>query len=287
MQPVRSSLPQLPVTNHHRFAFSLLELMVAIALVVVVLLISLPAYRSYREKTNGYRCMANLRQMGAATMQYAAEHQNELPYYYYLTADGKPGSGAITGTWFYNLAPYLGVPRTEGLDPARASGERTMLGTAGARIGKPCVFTCPGHRPEEGNVSWLPEPMTFPSDRPVSYAPSFSIKQTERPRILADGAQVFPIRLNEIRHPGSKGWLMDSPVANTLNMSANRWQPPEKYEDNWPYRAFTRHDGGGNVLFFDGHVRWMALRTFTEPASALPQKVRLYFNPWRDPAQDH
>ncbi|HWL52892.1 MAG TPA: DUF1559 domain-containing protein [Chthoniobacteraceae bacterium] len=270
-----------------RSGFSLLELMIAIALVLTVLLISLPVYRSYRERSNGYRCMANLRQMGAATMQYAAEHNNELPYYYYITASGSGGSGAITGTWFYNLAPYLGVPRTEGLDPNKASTERTLLGTAAARIGKPCVFTCPSHRPEEGNVSWTPEPMTFPSDRPVSYAPSFTIKQTSRPRILADGTQVFPIRLNEIQHPGSKGWLMDSPVANTLNMSVNRWKPPQEYQDNWPYRAFTRHDGGGNVLFFDGHVRWMALKDFTEPAdSTLTKMVSLYFNPWRDPALD-
>ncbi len=261
--------------------------MVVIALVMTILLISLPAYRSYRERSNGYRCMANLRQMGAATMQYAGEHRNELPYYYYITGEGKGGSGALTGTWFYNLAPYLGVPRTEGLDPNKPYGERTMLGTVAGRIGKPCVFTCPAHRPEEGNESWKPEPMSFPSDRPVSYAPSFSIKQTDRAVELADGTKIYPIRLNEIQYPGSKGWLMDSPVANTLNMSVNRWKPRSEYEDNWPHTAFTRHQEGGNVLFFDGHVRWMALKSFTQPAnSTLSKMILLYFNPWRDPALD-
>ncbi|HWL53362.1 MAG TPA: type II secretion system protein [Chthoniobacteraceae bacterium] len=268
-------------------AFSLLELLLAITVVAVIALFGFSGFRHLRERTADAQCVTNLRQLGAATLAYVADHRGELPYYYYQNDLGGAGSGTLTGTWYYNLAPYVGVPRVEGLDPVRASSERVRLGTPEERIGAPCVFTCPAHRTDESTRLWLPHPMTFPSQCPVSYAPSLKLRQTERAVIYPDGTPVYPNRLADIPYPASKAWLMDAPMPSQLNVTPERWKPREEYEENWPRQAFTRHHGGGNILFFDGHIQWLPLETFIQPANgSLPKTVNLYFDPWRDPVLD-
>lgn len=271
--------------------FSLLEILVVLVVVALLFVIAFSTYGNLQDRAVSSACASNLRQIGVATMAYAADHNNYLPYYYY-EANNTGGSGAITGTWFYNLAPYLNVPRTE-VAGIGASTERTYLGKPGNRIASPCVFTCPGHRPTESNNSWKPAPMTFPSERPVSYAPPLEARGPRSQRGSSGwrdhptGVRYYPVTLAEIHYPGSKIWISDSPVADVLNVSEGRWNPPTAQATNWARQGFTRHANGGNALFYDGHVEWIPLRTFTDPANgSLSKTIHLYFNPFRAPELD-
>lgn len=273
-------------------AFSLIELLIAIAVIAALLLITIPALRSAREKSTGYRCVSNLKQIGAATMQYAADNRNELPYYYYLTDSGGTGSGAYTGTWYYNLAPYLAVPHTH-LSHKGINEERVRLGTKEQRITGPCVFTCPGHRTTESNMQWKPTPMTWPADKPVSYAPPLEARGSISPRGLngpemhPSGVLCYPVRMTEILYPSQKIWISDSGRPDLLNTSDSRWQTKDVQTENWARQGFTRHHEGGNALFYDGHVEWLPLSTFIHPANgSLAKTAKLYFNPYRNPADD-
>lgn len=276
--------------RYHR-AFSLMELLVCIAGIVTLASLSMMGIGRLRERSTGYKCMANLRQIAAATAQFAADNRNELPYYYYLTESGGTGSGASTGTWYYNIAPYLGVPRTE-ISGAYASTERTYLGTASHRIAAPIVLTCPGHKKTESAQYWDP-PMSFPSTRPVSYAPSLGVRGnlTERgklgPQTHWTGTPYYSVKLTEIPYPNRKIWISDSPNPTALNTTETRWQDSTEYKENWARQAFTRHSEGGNVLFFDGHIEWLSLKSFlNHPGRTLRQRAQLYFETYRDPALD-
>lgn len=275
-----------------RHAFSVLELMIVLGLMMVLLLIALPGVRYFRERSQGISCMTNLRQIGAATFQYAAEHQNQLPFIYYTAANGAGGSGALTGAWYYNLAPYLGVPRTEVSDPGKASWERMLLGTPQERIGRPCVFTCPGHRASETNDTWKPQPMSWPAECPVSYAPPLSARSQAHQKGLPgklhpSGVELYPVKLSEIPYPSQKIWISDSATPSTLNTTAARWQSSEDYTGgNYPRQGFTRHNEGGNALFYDGHVEWLALSTFITGKTIHNRAINLYFATYRDPALD-
>lgn len=263
-----------------RQAFTIVELVVAVTIIGLLALLTIVAATSYRHHSNAIRCTNNLRSIGAATTVYAGEHRGELPYYYYKTNE-KAGSGAIGGTWYYNLAPYLGVSRTEVETPS-AHSERTRLGTASQRITAPCVFTCPAHKPEESRASWKPVPMTWPSDVPVSYAPPTYAKKSPDFADMEDG-KLYARRLSDVRYPSRKIWLADSPTPTVLNTSAGRWSPDGGSEYNFPYQGFTRHKMGGNALFFDGHIEWLSVTTFTNyPAGKNP--ITRYFNTDIDPS---
>lgn len=274
-------------------AFSLTELLVIIGIIALLSLLAFPALEKMQGHGNSAKCMANLRQLGSATTLYVAEHQNELPFYYYQPSEGASGSGAVPGTWFYNLAPYLSVPRTEVDNPAIASEERTLLGTPSQGISGPCVFTCPAHGRNESPEKWSPRPMTFPTRIPVSYAPSLVLgaslrapSQSHRGTPHPSGYIMYPLRFQEIVAPSKKIWLMDSPIPHFMNTSSSRWTKDRENTYNFPYQAFTRHEGAGNVLFFDGHVERLPLTAFTKYPLGIDKALGRYFNPLREPSLD-
>ena len=60
-------------------AFTLLEVSVAAAIVIVLAAISVPAYSRITQTARAAACMSNLRQIGAAVNLYAADHNQTLP----------------------------------------------------------------------------------------------------------------------------------------------------------------------------------------------------------------
>jgi prepilin-type N-terminal cleavage/methylation domain-containing protein len=62
-----------------RRAFTLLEVLVVVAIIAVLALVGVPAYRRYQEKGRATACMQHLRQLGAALNFYLADHQGIMP----------------------------------------------------------------------------------------------------------------------------------------------------------------------------------------------------------------
>ncbi len=277
-----------------RAGATLLEGLVVLVVLGVLAALLLPVLGNMRARNAQVTCVNNLRQLGAATFQYAADHRQLLPAYAIDAGHGPPGQSLVTagttaGLWFYNLAPYVGVPRRE-VDGYSAL-ERMELGATAAGIEKPCIFTCPAHSRKESNFYWTPDPMTWPSTIPVSYSTNaFHIGAAasaggytgEADRVVRG----FP--LSSVVAPGRKIWLMDCADAyGAIVSSQGRWSPQGDRNYNTLYQGFTRHSEGGNALFFDGHVEWLPLTTFTEPANgSFDRTILLYFAPLRHPSQD-
>ena len=62
-----------------RGAFSLLDLLVAIAIIGVLMTIMLPVLTHAKESTRRVVCRSNVRQFGLAIALYASEHKDRLP----------------------------------------------------------------------------------------------------------------------------------------------------------------------------------------------------------------
>jgi len=67
-------------TRARRLGFTLVELLVVVALLAVLMSLLLPALGRVREQAKGVKCLSNLRQLGVAAMAYANDNERHLPY---------------------------------------------------------------------------------------------------------------------------------------------------------------------------------------------------------------
>lgn len=96
----------LPVPRRSDVAFSMVEVLVTISLLVFLLALLMPGLGAARERARRVVCANNLRQWGAAAQYYRDENDDYLP------TEGTFLRGGIAkpGTWFNELPPLLGLP---------------------------------------------------------------------------------------------------------------------------------------------------------------------------------
>jgi len=99
-----------------RFGFTLVELLVVIAVIAILAAMLLPALGQAKEKAKTVSCLNNLKQIMTGIIMYAHEHDDELP-----PAEIHPGNGGpYQESWPAILA-------NAGLTPAPVSGSYVTL----------------------------------------------------------------------------------------------------------------------------------------------------------------
>jgi prepilin-type N-terminal cleavage/methylation domain-containing protein/prepilin-type processing-associated H-X9-DG protein len=89
-----------------REGFTLVEVIVTVAVIGILAAILLPVFASARERGRQSRCATNLRQIGAAFDLYTEDWDGTFPPLYYLRNDG----GRLQEvTWKAQLFPYIGI----------------------------------------------------------------------------------------------------------------------------------------------------------------------------------
>jgi prepilin-type N-terminal cleavage/methylation domain-containing protein/prepilin-type processing-associated H-X9-DG protein len=93
-----------------RCGFTLIELMVVIAIITLLAAITLPAVARARSSSRSTVCINNLRQWGLATRAYAMDHEDYLP------PDGSPNGTSTKSGWYIDLPATLRMPTYAELD---------------------------------------------------------------------------------------------------------------------------------------------------------------------------
>jgi prepilin-type N-terminal cleavage/methylation domain-containing protein/prepilin-type processing-associated H-X9-DG protein len=95
-----------------RAGFTLVELLVAIAIIAVLAALLLPAINRAKASARGTACLSNLRQVGLALQLYVQENNNRLPVMYdaALSSNSMAAIGAVA-TIDVVLSNHLGAPR--------------------------------------------------------------------------------------------------------------------------------------------------------------------------------
>jgi prepilin-type N-terminal cleavage/methylation domain-containing protein/prepilin-type processing-associated H-X9-DG protein len=98
--------------QRHAGGFTLVELLVAIAIICILAALLLPALSMSKAYARSTACKNHLREMGMALQMYVHDHQNRYPHYLgppgpaYGDAKGKGGRAEGLVYWSSKLIPY-------------------------------------------------------------------------------------------------------------------------------------------------------------------------------------
>lgn len=232
--------------------FTLLELLVVVAILGILAGLLLPALAAAKARALTVACTGNLKQFGAAFHLYAGDHHDAvLP-----NADG-PGV-PLGRAW---VEGWLGLPGPDCTNTAYL--RRSLVGPYLG--GDPKLWRCPATR--DPTVAGVTQPRV----RTVSLN-GFMGAPTNR------GTATVYRRLTEIvRPPPSEALTFLDERVDTINDGAfgMQWDFDAARPSGWVLRdkPATVHRRGANLTYGDGHVavrRWQDARTWNAPRDDAP-----------------
>lgn len=114
--------------------FTLIELLIVIAIIAILASMLLPALNRARTRANTISCVNKLKQFGACLALYAGDnHDYIVPY---TTEGEQPGNASKNSTYEYNLAAYIAPNPND-----RPGKHRDSV-----------IFVCPGDPVAKGQV---------------------------------------------------------------------------------------------------------------------------------------
>lgn len=196
-------------------AFTLVELLVVVAIIAVLIGLLLPAVQASRAAARRTQCGSNLRQVGLAMGQFCDAHRGRFPD----TSHNELGD--VEQSWIYTVAPFM-----ESVDTIRICPDDLKA----------------ADRLQERLTSYVMN--AYLTDEPQSLAVTDRnrLRETSKTLVAFEIAdQKAPIIEND--HVHNHGWFTSLTVA--------RKQVLQKIEAD---AAIHRHAGGSHLLYADWHV---------------------------------
>ena len=212
-------------TQRCRSAFTLVEILIVLAITGVLAAILLPVFNSARNSSRTTSCASNLRQIGVAMQLYVNDYQGFYPSYH-------PGKADCT--WADRMFPYLKTEKVLWC-PAFDDGEYRTGCTA----------------PEEINgVKHF-------------YNGSYDLNTLED-AVSEIGRTAPCVPEMRVRFPAQTILLLDGNNKPFANISAGQYAQMTSLKELAEKGVPDRHQGGNNMLFADWHVKWKSLPSLLE-----------------------
>ena len=223
--------------------FTLVELLVVVAIVAVLIALLLPATRSARGAARRAQCVNNLKQIALALRNYE-ERYGALPPAY--TVDGK---GRRLHSWRTLILPFMEQKALyETIDLSKAWDDPVNAKARGAVVGN---YHCPSSEGLEGTTTYLAV---------VGENECLGAREPRRLDEITDG-DALTMMVVEAGEEDAVPWMkpVDASADEVLVMGLG----PD---------AKLHHESGMNACFVDGSVHFLKIRTPVEVRRALTSR---------------
>jgi prepilin-type N-terminal cleavage/methylation domain-containing protein/prepilin-type processing-associated H-X9-DG protein len=225
-----------------RSGFTLIELLVVISIIAILAAILFPVVATAREKARQSSCLSNMRQLGTALSMYIQDYDERCFFF----------------------GHNVQLSRLDPTGPLGAARENRWWNQIIPYTGRTAaLLVCPSdggrlpHATEDGKEG---RPLVSRSYVANRAAESLTLAQVDTPAEI--------ILITEKGDPFDDSWY--EPPKNLY--------PKEGYDQ--PVLAMTRHAGGVNAAYFDGHAKWIARGTLLRDPCGEPHSgtrlMRLY-----------
>ena len=234
--------------SSERRNFTLIELLIVVAIIAILAGLLLPALNKARNTANKIKCMNDLKSLGMASASYSSHYGDWLvPLYSAAEADGTPtiATFQLNATHF----PRLWVGLLCGITPETATDvtKRNEIGPYGVRwggdtnLGKPAGnFHCAAnpYRIEWGGKTYMTD-FSLNVQLHGGYFNNTSIRYKFR-------------KLSQVRSASQAASMADNMGGSNYVLYSGK-----AVGTGTGVVDFTRHDQLANFLFLDGHVSSM------------------------------
>lgn len=229
--------------DNNRKAFTLIELLIVVAIISILASILFPVFARARENARRASCLSNLKQMGLGLRMYTQDFDERMPPAYVKVTDSNwkypNGSTESTRAWYLLIYPYVKNYQVYTCPSAGSAlhyngGYQPQAFSYSYNYARPSPGGCGGVYNCGVNMG-LPE---------VAGASLAAIEDTSGTLFVVDGSTAY----TQFYH---------SRMPTEADVMANG----VKYADYYVRSVRSRHLGTIATLFVDGHAKAMPWKT--------------------------
>jgi len=258
-------------TGRRSFGFTLVELLVVLAVITILAALLLPALAGARAKAKAISCLNNARQLGLASQIYTDEFGERLPY----NLGESEIRAKVSQNQFLNW--NSSIMDWEVVNSDNTNIALVTLGGIGPYTSRNAkIYKCPND--------------TYLSDLQAASGWSARVRSFSMNAMIGDAGQFSKSGAN-VNNPDYRQFFKVTQVTQPAQIFVFIEEHPNSIDDGyfinnpdqftWTNLPAAHHNGAANLSFVDGHVE---LHKWLESSTKLPVRAGVAYLPIGVPA---